>query len=86
MPIPSEMPAYNGAVADLEGNLWVRDYQADGTTVSTWALFDPDGVFLGTVEIPPDLRVRQIGSDYILGTWKDDLDVAYVRMHRLVKR
>ena len=85
MPIPSEMPAYNGALADLEGNLWVRDYQAAGTTVSTWSVFDSVGVWLGTVEIPPDLRVRQIGPDYILGTWRDDLDVEHVRLHRLVK-
>ena len=54
--------------------------------------FAPDGTWLGTVSLPPRL-VRayihyrspylEIGDDYILGVWKDELDVQYVRMYRL---
>jgi hypothetical protein len=35
------------------------------------------------VETPPALRVLEIGRDYVLGVWQDDLDVEHVRMHRL---
>ena len=48
--------------------------------------FDPDGRWLGTVEMPAGPRVREIGDDYVLGTATDELDVEHVRLHRLVKR
>ena len=33
--------------------------------------------------MPPDLNVLQIGRDFVLGVWEDDLDVEYVRRHAL---
>jgi hypothetical protein len=27
--------------------------------------------------------VTEVGSDYLLGIWKDELEVEYVRMYRL---
>ena len=46
-------------------------------------VFRPDGVYLGTVKLPRDLRVTEIGADYVLGLVRDDLDVEYVHMYGL---
>jgi hypothetical protein len=35
------------------------------------------------VELPAGLRVLEIGGDYVLGVWNDELDVQHVRLHRL---
>ena len=48
-------------------------------------MFDSEGLYLGVVETPPRFRIYEIGSDYLLGGWKDDLDVDHVRMYELVK-
>ena len=48
-----------------------------------WSVFDREGRWLGSVETPAGLSVREIGEDYLLGTWKDDVGVEHVRVHRL---
>jgi hypothetical protein len=40
---------------------------------------------LGSVALPDRFRPTQIGSDFVLGVWSDDLDVQHVRMYRLDK-
>ena len=60
-----------------------------------FSVFRTDGAWLGYVEIPeglPQLRVSydmqsmEIGSDYVLGVWVDDLGVEQVRLYRIEKR
>jgi hypothetical protein len=37
------------------------------------------------VETPPRFRIFQVGSDFVLGRWLDDLDVQHVRIYELLK-
>ena len=46
-------------------------------------VFRPDGVYLGSVKLPHDLRIIEIGPDYILGVVRDEMDVQYVWMYGL---
>lgn len=46
-------------------------------------VFRPDGVYLGTVKLPDNLRITEIGPDYILGIVRDELEVQYVWMYGL---
>jgi len=81
---PETLPAYSDLAADAEGNLWVRDYSIDEAE-NRWDVFDPDGRWLGTVELPPGLKPFEIGGDYVLGLWKDELGVERVRLHAIEK-
>jgi hypothetical protein len=36
-----------------------------------------------TVELPVGLDPTHIGNDFVLGTWKDDVDVEHVRLYGL---
>ncbi|MBW3571971.1 MAG: hypothetical protein KY467_12780, partial [Gemmatimonadetes bacterium] len=85
VPARPTVPAFDQLAVDPEGNLWVRDYQADATQSARWQVFDPAGRWLGGVDLPPGLLVYQIGSDWILGRVRDELEVEYVRLHRLVR-
>jgi hypothetical protein len=40
---------------------------------------------LGVVETPPGLRISEIGSDFILGSWRNELGVEHVRIYELLK-
>jgi hypothetical protein len=72
--------------ADALGNLWLQAYQLPGHDgPSTWLVFDTDGQWLGTVDMPAAFTVNEIGPDYVLGVARDSLDVQYVRMYRLEK-
>lgn len=87
------LPAFVGLVVSSDDHLWVQlpahsaelEHAPERISTNRWSVFDPEGRWLGTVRTPPDLEVRLIGSDYVLGVWKDALDVEYVRLHRLIK-
>ncbi len=81
---PETVPPYSQLLVDSEDHLWVRDYKIRGTSgPETWSVFAPEGQLLGTLQTPERLQVRQIGADFILGIWTDELDVSYVRMYAL---
>jgi hypothetical protein len=84
IPLPDRLPAYEQLVLDRSGNLWAAEYLVLEETPS-WQVFDPDGRWLGTVATPPGGRILDIGEDYALGVWRDEMDVETVRMYGLVK-
>jgi hypothetical protein len=84
--------------ADRVGNLWVQrtaavtdswnpqEWVAPTVPGSTeWDVFDPEEGWLGMVRMPEGLTVFEIGDDYVLGTWKNALEVDHVRLHTLIK-
>jgi hypothetical protein len=85
MTFPTTMPAYGALFVDDEGNLWVRDYAAPGEAAPPWQVFDGQGAWLGPVAAVPGFTPSQIGGDFALGVWVDELGVEHVRMYPLVK-
>ncbi|MGD8727966.1 MAG: hypothetical protein PVH40_09990, partial [Gemmatimonadales bacterium] len=84
-PIPETMPAYDALEIDDAGNLWVREYSwADGVR-REWTVFDAAGHMLGTVTTPANFGITQIGTDFLLGVWEDELEVEHVRAYELIK-
>jgi len=84
IPLPDRLPAYEQLLLDRAGNLWVAEYLVLEET-PTWQVFAPDGRWLGTVATPADGRIMDIGEDYVLGVWRDEMGVETVRMYGLVK-
>jgi 6-bladed beta-propeller len=83
---PERFPAHFEMEMDAEGDLWVQDYRSFTRRVDrSWAVFDRDGRFLGEVVVPAGVTVHEIGDDYVLGVWTDELDVEYVVMYDLIK-
>jgi hypothetical protein len=81
---PETVPAFSQLITDSEGYLWVRHYKLRGSGgTETWSVFAPEGYALGTVETPERLQVRQIGLDFIMGIWTDELEVRFVRKYGL---
>jgi hypothetical protein len=72
-------------LADAAGNLWTFDHYRPGEYRNRFSVFSPEGVWLGTVALPELFTPSQIGPDFILGTWTDDLGFAHIRRYRLNK-
>lgn len=83
MPIPSAMPYYRHVILDRTGHLWVANYAPWSDSPLHWKVFDPEGRWLGEIERPARFTAQDIGPDWILGTFVDDLDVQRVRLYRL---
>lgn len=85
IPVPSTRPAFGDLLTDPDGNLWVGPSVISRKDPQVWIVFAPDGRMRGSIQMPTDLRVQDIGRDYVLGVAKDDLDVEHVRLYPLRK-
>jgi hypothetical protein len=84
---PPALPAHGNALrAEVGGgHLWLQEYRRDSAHPHRWSVFDPDGAWLGVVETPADFSLTEVGLDYVLGIGRDELDIQYVEMYRLLK-
>jgi hypothetical protein len=83
--VPERLPAFERLLVDDGGHLWVQRTAWPGAVQPEWDVFDADGVMLGTVHMPAGFRATHVGAGFVLGVWKDEDDVEYVRMYGLAK-
>ena len=91
-PRAPHLPVLRSIHVDETGHLWLQPYYVAGAEPPPFEVHAPDGTWLGSVALPPGLHrafiqyqapYMEIGEDYVLGLWTDDLDVQYVRMYRI---
>jgi len=86
MEFPPSHPVFDDIQVDQEGNVWVEEHRfREQEGPARWSVFAPDGTWVTDVEVPEGLFVRDIGPDYLLGLWRDELDIEYVREYALLK-
>ena len=83
---PRLYPSITGMLADRTGLLWVRLTGRGMRPVQDWVVLDPAQGVEGYVTTPEDLKVLEVGGDYILGIAPDSMGVEYLRLHRLSRR
>jgi hypothetical protein len=85
--VPTVRPHYSRLVLDRVGNLWVERGPANGAAPESveYLVFDRAGVLLGIVALPP-IEVLEIGDDYVMGVYRDEHEVEYLRVHEIVKQ
>lgn len=82
--MPEYLPVYAALLVDAEGYAWLRRYVAPGVSPGRdWDVYAPSGAYLGVVHMPAGLEVFEIGTDYVLAKWRDDMEVEYIQVHRL---
>jgi hypothetical protein len=75
-------PAHgNGIRVGPDGHVWLEHFAAPGDSVTRWGVFDPDGVFLGDVEVPRNFQLMQVGRGEVLGVWMGAMDVPGLRVY-----
>jgi hypothetical protein len=83
MPVPEVHPAHGDLHADPLGYFFVEDYRLPGDDVPVLSVFDPEGRMVGSLTLPRGLQVLEIGPDYVLGLYRDELDVEFLRLYGL---
>jgi len=84
---PRTMPPIADLAADANGRLWVKEGSRPGDVEpEMWTVFAPSGEAMGTVRVPRNLRVTQIGRDWLLGIAIDADRLEHVRLYRLRPR
>lgn len=84
-PLPDSLPVAGAVVIDRAGNVWVERYRAPWETdaIGTWDVFGDRGEWLGAAQVPPRVRIHEIGGDYVLVTWRDSMNVQFIRLYPL---
>ncbi len=85
MDVPPSRPAFGRLEVDAAGNLWAAEPTRYPNPARSWMVFDPAGRMLGVVVLPDRFRLLQIGPDWVLGVWRNELDVECVAVHSLEK-
>ncbi len=83
LPLPETFPAFANLMADELGYLWVQQQARPGQDDSIWEIFNPAGVLMGRVSLPPRVDPLEIGADYLLGLHWDELEVEYLHLYLL---
>lgn len=81
-------PAFHRLVPSETGDVWVGPYDpsVEWATVrwpsprgpTTWSVFSSEGAWLSDVTLPARFHLMWVGSDYVVGTIRDDLDIESV--------
>jgi hypothetical protein len=95
---PESHPAFAELRVDPAGNLWVRRNPMDALRgpfrpwerpkdpiPNDWDTFDTRGVWLGSIALPANLAVSEIGKAFVTGVERDEDDVEYVVVFQLIK-
>jgi hypothetical protein len=92
--VAETMPATRWLCADSQENVWVEDFDEEGLGQGRFSVFRSDGAWLGEVDLPDGLPETRgglfqpwldIGPDYVLGVWVDELGVEQVRLYSINK-
>lgn len=67
LPLPEMTPALATIKIDRLGYIWAQRYKLPWEDKLQWDVLEPSGRWLGTLELPPGLRITDIGEDYLLG-------------------
>jgi hypothetical protein len=94
MPLPRQWGPLGDLLADRQGFVWAKNVSAqdpaaaelsqvfgraaDVRSASTWDVFDPEGRYLGPVELPEGFVPKDVDGLEVTGTAVDEFDVQYV--------
>ncbi len=76
MTLPQTLPVYDRLVADVTGNLWIRQ-RVDGVGNTIWIVFSNKHEYLGEVMgLPSRFDITDVGDDYVLGFLRGEFRAA----------
>jgi hypothetical protein len=70
---------------DDAGYLWVEEQVPDPRMRRPWLIYDPSARLVGRATTPAAFDPQQIGSDFILGRWRDGNGIEHVQMFDLIR-
>jgi len=79
--IPESVPPISGAVAGLDGTVWLRR-EGMGSHEAVWLVLDEWGRHRASVRAPADLTIEAVDGSTVWGVVRDELDVPYVVRYR----
>jgi hypothetical protein len=79
---PEWFPVIDALRTDAAGRLWVQLFEA-----RTWSVHSAAGTHIANLQVAEErFSLRVIEADHVIGVWRDDDDVPFVRVYRIQQR
>lgn len=89
-----QVPEHGGLLADDQGRLWLKAYDASSDplllgagrrTGGTWKVVETDGTVVARLDMPDDVAPLAVEDGLLLGLARDALDVERFVVHRILR-
>ena len=80
---PEQLPAFDHALLDSAGNLWIREYPPTEADTANWRIFDPGGSLVATLAMPTGFTVYQATPSAVLVKHSDQYGVEHVEIYEV---
>jgi hypothetical protein len=84
LPMPETLPAYRSLLIDEYGLLWIV-LSEPGDSLTSMIAVNDKGIVQGTVAFAPQIRVTDVGRNYILGIYDAADTRSHVRLYQLTR-
>lgn len=84
LPPPRELPPYSAVLADATRNVWIV-VSVPGDDSTRVHGFDSHGARIGELVLRADVTIHEISSDYLLGTYEDDVGEVHLVVYRIAR-
>jgi len=81
LPPPRSAPGYRFVQVDALGNVWIREPLRTDDQVWHWTVVDESGRPVNAIELPLRFEPHHIDRDLIVGRWRDENGVNFIRMY-----
>jgi hypothetical protein len=81
--LPERLPAFATVLIGDAGDVWIALQEYDISDGLDWLVFTPDLALRGVVHTPADVQLFHASADWIVGVYRDELDVPFVRRYPL---
>jgi hypothetical protein len=84
LPTAPSAPAFHFIMIASDQSMWLRRNHPL-TPAADWHVYDANGVWISSVQLPGRFRLTEITRTGILGVLRDELDVEYVVRYRIMR-
>lgn len=81
MDLPVSKPYYGRASTGSDGTVWLGPAETDG---KGWVALGPDGRFVGVAGLSSRFVPMDSGPGWLLGLYRDEQDVEFLRLYELI--
>lgn len=78
-------PLFGSAFVDHADRLWISElpWPSRFAAPKRWSVFSPDGLWLADVEAPDGVTLHDAWENQVVGTWRGELGISFVRVYEL---
>lgn len=78
------IPMYDRLVLGTDGRVWLQRHEPLPGDTRTWEVFSAGGALVAAAHLPSTFKLTEAGANDVLGIWRNELDVSFVRRYALV--